>query len=259
MENQPINNSSDISSTNPPVVNQPSISIQTKTNLMMPILVTLLASAILFGGGGYYLGKQSSVVSQQSPSVYISPSPANSAVSSPTTSPLESTQPNTNLKSYTDPFNTFTFNYPNNFVVQGGIYQGGYNNKELLVTLQVVGTEYSRPSNQLSITTRKTSGLDTFLDDIYALKLGETWSNPNFAPKYTRIADSTVAGITAHNYSQSGDSEGQDRMAILNKNGKYYIFMYGSKNPTNLQQSSPEYGVDFSKAFNQVFSTLKFL
>ena len=177
----------------------------------------------------------------------------------PSASPSPASQTAMSGKSYTDPFNAFTFDYPDNFLVQGGIYQGGYDNKELLITLQVAGIESYRPTNQLSIATRKTSGLDTFLGDIYSLKAGETWSNPNFAPKYTRIADSSIDGITVHNYSQSGDAEGQDRMTILNKNGKYYVFMYGSKNPSNLQPGSPEYGVDFAKAFEQVFSSFRFL
>lgn len=243
----------------PPQVSQNSVSQpvitpeKPKINYLTMGGVALVCS-LIFGFSGYYLGKQS-LNPQQSTNNIVnnSPTPVISAM------PSQSSVPNPNLKSYTDPLNTFTFNYPNNFVTQGGIYQGGYDNKELLITLQVAGTESYRPSNQLSIATRKTSGLDTFLEDIYALKIGETWSNPNFAPKYTRVTDSTIAGIIARNYSQSGDSEEQDRMTILNKNGKYYVFMYGSKNPSNLQQNSVEYGVDFSNAFTEVFSSFKFL
>ena len=56
MENQPISHSSDISSTNPVLVSQLPIPPQTKTNLMIPILITILVSAAVFGVGGYYLG-----------------------------------------------------------------------------------------------------------------------------------------------------------------------------------------------------------
>lgn len=64
MENQSIANPSDISSINPAAINQPPIQPQTKTSLIIPILITLLASAVLFGVGGYYLGTQS-IKSQQ--------------------------------------------------------------------------------------------------------------------------------------------------------------------------------------------------
>ena len=85
MENQSTTNTPDISSTNPVAINQPLIPPQTKTNLMMPILVTFLVSAVLFGFGGYYLGKQSNINQPETiPSVSSSPA---SVTSSPTSSP----------------------------------------------------------------------------------------------------------------------------------------------------------------------------
>lgn len=52
MENQPISNSSNIPSINQLPVNQPVLPPQVKSNLMLPVLVTLLVSAFIFGVGG---------------------------------------------------------------------------------------------------------------------------------------------------------------------------------------------------------------
>jgi hypothetical protein len=64
MENQLIENSSYTPSVNIPSINQSPASSQPKTNLMISILLTLLVSGIVFGFGGFYLGKQSASSSQ---------------------------------------------------------------------------------------------------------------------------------------------------------------------------------------------------
>ena len=238
-----------------PTITQPASSPAPVKQSIKPLIIVVGLVFLLMTGGLVYFGYQNYQLQQKLNQ--LQEQQTSQIQSSPSSLPASQTAMSGKL--YTDPFSAFTFNYPDNFVVQGGIYQGQYYNKELLITLQVAGTESYRPTNQLSVVTRKTSGLDTFLDDFYSLKVGEIWSTPNFAPKYTRIADSVIGGITVHNYSQSGDSEGEDRMTILNKNGKYYVLTYGSENPGNLQPDSPEYGVDFAKAFNQVFSSFRFL
>lgn len=65
MENQLITSPSDISSNNQAVVNQPLIPPQTKPNLILPILLTLLISGVVFGFGGYYLGISANKYDQQ--------------------------------------------------------------------------------------------------------------------------------------------------------------------------------------------------
>jgi len=57
MENQPIANAPDTSPVNPVPVIRPLV--QTKTNFIMPIMLALLSSGVVFGFGGYYLGKNS--------------------------------------------------------------------------------------------------------------------------------------------------------------------------------------------------------
>lgn len=113
MENQPITNSSDVSATNPITVSQPPVQPQTKTNLIMPFLVTFLVSATLFGFGGYYLGKQSSVNQPQNllnqNQTEVTPS-----VSSSPTSVVTSPAPDltANWKVYTNSTLGFTVKYP---------------------------------------------------------------------------------------------------------------------------------------------------
>jgi len=115
MENQPIINPSDISSINPPV-NQPSIPPQIKSNLMMPILTTLLVSAVLFGVGGYYLGAQSSKTNSSQQQMEVSPSPYVTA--SPTSQEIKNEIPNSATGSwqlYTDAQLKFSLSYPDTY------------------------------------------------------------------------------------------------------------------------------------------------
>lgn len=92
MENQPITSPSDIASPNPAaVVNQPSIPPQTKTNVMLPVLITFLVTAVLFGLGGYYLGKQSPTAQTVTEDIQNLPIPTSSPVlNGPTVSPTVS-------------------------------------------------------------------------------------------------------------------------------------------------------------------------
>lgn len=107
MENQPIANPSDISSSNLTSVGQPTLPPQTKTNLMMPILVTFLVSGVVFGFGGYFLGKQSS-----------NPQNISTESTQPTTTEMNDSKPsnavNVDKNTYVDQKNKFSFSYPSN-------------------------------------------------------------------------------------------------------------------------------------------------
>ena len=88
MESQPITNPSNASSVNIPV-NQSSFPPQTKTNLIMPVLLALLFSGVVFGFGGYYLGKNSlnsnkELNEVQQNEVILPPSPTPITETSPT-------------------------------------------------------------------------------------------------------------------------------------------------------------------------------
>lgn len=114
MENQPIINSSDISSVNSVPVDQSPVPQQTKTNLLIPMLLTVLVSAVIFGMGGYYLGKQSAKPQQDNyASSSITPTPiTESAV--PTATPIATESP-ADLKTYTNKQLGISFQYPSTY------------------------------------------------------------------------------------------------------------------------------------------------
>ncbi|RJQ35727.1 hypothetical protein C4559_06570 [Candidatus Microgenomates bacterium] len=127
MENQPITNSSDISSTNPVLANQPPIQPQTKTNLIMPIVITLLVSGVVFGLGGYFFGKQSlptqKVVEniQTSPTAISSPTPFSSPSVAPTVSDSTS-----NWETYNS--SEYSFKHPKGLKSDTGAAGTGFEN-----------------------------------------------------------------------------------------------------------------------------------
>jgi hypothetical protein len=88
MENQPNTNNSENTFT--PVSQSPNLS-QTKTGLLLPIWLVPMVIAIVFGYGGYYYGKQSSVVKfeDRQPTAKVSPQPTH--VEQITTEPLVTT------------------------------------------------------------------------------------------------------------------------------------------------------------------------
>jgi len=95
MENKAIINSS----VDPASFNQPPVLLHGKKNLVMPVLVTMFASAVIFGFGGYYFGKNSLGSSQKVNNVQqneVTPSPTSSGlvVASPT--PILQSSPETN-------------------------------------------------------------------------------------------------------------------------------------------------------------------
>lgn len=91
MGNQPTISSSDTSPVDSRTVNPSPLQPQIKTNLMMPIFVTLLMSAVVFGFVGYYLGRQSSVTQTVAENIQNLPIPTSSPLlSSPTVSPAVS-------------------------------------------------------------------------------------------------------------------------------------------------------------------------
>jgi len=117
MENQTIINPSDTSSANPLLVNQPQLSSQTKSNLMMPVLLTVVVSAAVFGFGGYYLGrmasKPQSVIKDQAVAA-----PSAMPVTRATSSPEEIQLPNySTWQSYTNPSALYEVKYPSGWKI----------------------------------------------------------------------------------------------------------------------------------------------
>lgn len=118
MENQPILNpleTTPINSNSAPI-NQVPAPAYAKTNLLVPILLTLLVSAVVFGFGGYYLGKHSPNNSQQyisNQNVPITNVPEASPtqyMQSPSAVPTKAS-----LKTYTSKLEKLSFQYPSDW------------------------------------------------------------------------------------------------------------------------------------------------
>lgn len=100
MESKPNINSSDILSANPP-----NYSLQPKTNLLLPLALSILASAVVFGLGGYYSGRQSN--QNDLPQQILTD--AGCSTVTPLTNP--SMNPKISTKS-TYSYNSFSISYP---------------------------------------------------------------------------------------------------------------------------------------------------
>ncbi len=119
MESKSATPTSEVFPTNQLMANHSSSPWQTKTNLILPILATLLMSAALFGFGGYYLGKQSYTSQSQN---FTDKNPTElipTVVSSSPTPLIVSPAPNMTAewKTYIDTKNRFSFKYPSNLVL----------------------------------------------------------------------------------------------------------------------------------------------
>jgi hypothetical protein len=114
MKNQPITNSSKTAPIGSVPISQSPVVNQVKTNLLVPILSTLLVSAIVFGFGGYYLGKQTSnnvqqpVANQNKPITTL----PTEVLPSPTNTPTP-----VGLTTYTSSFEKLSFKYPTDWKI----------------------------------------------------------------------------------------------------------------------------------------------
>lgn len=86
---------------------QPQIHSQPKSNMMMPVLVAFVATAAIFGIGGYYFGKQ------MVPSQNVVTQPATQTAKE-MQEPEQSPSIAEDKSTYVDPKNTFSFEYPSN-------------------------------------------------------------------------------------------------------------------------------------------------
>lgn len=112
MENQQETNTN-IPDNTTPVVPQ-TTPLPTKTNLVMPILLSVLVSAGVFGLGGFYLGKQTSnnvqqpVANQNLPTTTL----PTDVLPSPTDTPAP-----VSLTTYTSSFEKLSFKYPTDWKI----------------------------------------------------------------------------------------------------------------------------------------------
>lgn len=132
MENQPIVNSSETAPINSAPINQAPTPVYVKTSLFVPILLTLLVSAIVFGFSGYYLGMQNSKSTAMTENTDIQPTLTTQSnvttTPSPTiTSPTEKPQNDetANWKKYAETREVkFSISYPSTWTIdtKDGMY-----------------------------------------------------------------------------------------------------------------------------------------
>lgn len=115
MENQNPTNPPESNMVNPSDEQLMTASVN-KTNLLLPILITFLASAVIFGIGGYYVGSQLSNTSLTNENtIAATPKPSSQVFNSST--PSESPELNSDWKTYTDSDKNFSFQYPADWTV----------------------------------------------------------------------------------------------------------------------------------------------
>jgi len=143
MENQPIVNPIETTPVNLTPVNQQPVPVQTKTNLVAPILLTGLVCAVVFGIGGYYLSGQSKktkIVQERIPITREVISNAPVVSPNPTVNHITSA-----ITTYT--YNTFSISYPKTWQVYDSVTNKNFFTKnnltgfDHLVALQN-GTNY---------------------------------------------------------------------------------------------------------------------
>lgn len=154
----------------------------------------------------------------------------------------------------------FSFQYPSNFVVMDN-NTNPETQGEILLSVQMDGTQDSIPWGAMGISTPKTSGLESVLSDIYNVSGGQTWTNPMYQVRYTRLEDMNLAnGVVAHVYQGTilGDDSQSNILRIINHHNTFYIFNQVVNTGDDLQEGDLEYQVPFDQIFFDIFSSLKF-
>lgn len=181
MDNGPIN-SPETTLTNPAPVNQPTAPTQVKTNLLTPILSTILVSAVVFGTGGYFLGKSSPSNQQKTVN-----NPQNSPV--PTVATVDST---VDWEVFTDDKLGFSFKHPSRYSLVNPVPGGD-------------------TPNEGSYTFNAGSKEDMFLFDVTPF----VGTVDEFVKKYTSLESANGLMYTNLNVSTVlGDSVKQDNSSI---------------------------------------------
>lgn len=226
MENQPIINSPDTSPVNSTTVNPSPLLRQTKTSLMMPVLLTFLISAVLFGFGGYYLGTQTKT--QQNTSQITNSPSVSSAPSFLSTSPVPSSIPMNDEVSYTNSEYGFSLQLPQGFTTQSQAAGAG---------------TQEAPSNASNFYIYKVGDAESYLNRYINFEiLGLESSYPT---KWARTQTS-VGGKTATKLTDSSKASSFDVYLVKLNNNQGVMEIYVSN------------ATDKSGAASKILSSLKF-
>lgn len=253
MENQPITNPSETTPISSAPVVQPSAPIQTKTNLVMPILLTVLVCAIIFGFGGYYIGKQSSIGQQltsggQNTSGVILPSSPSPALTTPTSTTVNALD---NMKVYTNTAFNFSFQYPSDLFV----YQGSSQTDSQYWSNKIDGggpLELGQDGIWLNMSfSNPGPTMTSFYNKVIDLKVNESISES----AVTKLSDLNTNGIKGAVYFQgvpanfAGESA-YTYEAVWIKDSFVFRLNFSAFTQNNLQNQK--------KTFDKILSTFKF-
>jgi len=221
-------------------VNQPVISPEKPRTNYFLIGGLVLASFVVFGFGGYYLGKQS-VVLPPSPSISN-----NSQIDIPTSTPKPTQNPLSTWKTYTDPNKVYEFKYPPNYSL--GHYAG--DNSPLLLNNRIDwGITQHAAGGCMGdcpvITNKSESLINGYKATIYKGWVGSIGGEtPQSYIKY-EIQEPGTGGIEGPNYFVATLWE-LDRTSAVQKN-------YSQTRDVG------DISSEDAKIFEQIISTLKFL
>jgi len=246
MENQPITNSSDFSSTNPALVNKPAIPPQTKTGLMMPVLLTVLVSGAIFGFGGYYLGKQSSLSNSSAIQNKTETFP------SPTTQSIENVS---DLATFTGTILPVSFEHSSKLKV----YEGTKADQGFGVGIHVVYDYPDNPPRFLHVD----STLPTNFEDLKKLNVGEKYQDKTITEEditATRLVDKTIGEKSAliYEWNKLWEIPGPVRDYFIPYQNSYLHIRATYSNTLPSNDNNPMYTFDYVSAFDQILSTFKF-
>lgn len=246
MENQRTNNVFDNSSTNPVIVIQPTVPPQTKTNLMMRILVTILLSGAVFGFGGYCLGKQSSLPKPPTLQSKTEVSP------SPTSQSIENTS---DLATFTGTVLPVTFQHSSKLKV----YEGTKTDQGFGVGIHVAYDYPDNPSRFLHIDRT----LPTNFEDLKRLKVGDKYQDKTITEEditATRLEDRAIGGKSAlvYEWNKLWEIPGPVRDYFIPYQNNYLRIRATYSNTLPSSDGNPMYTFDYVSAFDQILSTFKF-
>lgn len=242
MENQPIINSSDTSPVNSAPATSAPAPQQTKTNLLIPILLTVLVSAAIFGYGGYYLGKQSDI-SQSQNLTNLNQSEITPSVSSSQTSMAASPTPSSSdLVSYEHP---------------AGLYKLRYSSIFEMKETKLGDNPNSACQTELILADKKTGFSDTYQGNIVVdvCKVAEQFFPDS---QFSNMDDSeatktTLGGKEA--YMKTGEV---DAFKLGTKFKAKRVTIYKDGNAYTFDLRYEPGGPDYSKEFDQILSSFAF-
>lgn len=240
MENQPFTNSIETNRVDSTPINQPLTPPQAKTNLVVPIFLTVLVSALVFGFGGYYFGRMGSDSRKiNSEQLVIIQSPTPSTVVTPSSSPVVSQNSDySGWNSYTNPSALYEIKYPNGWRVVPYNIGEGYGPIEIGEDVLWAINFYEKSKYTL---------------DQVAAEFGKQFSDR----KQTK-QNITINGLSAIKYITTTSSfpDWYYETVVIDRGSSYIVISNGAINNENLQNMK---GVPIGTTFEKFYQSFRFV